>query len=73
MDVLLIEEESDRGRVAPKGVGELPMDGGAPAVAAAIENATGRSASALPVTPERVSVAPAVTSPGAVAMGGGMG
>lgn len=37
-----------------KGIGELPMDGGAPAVAAAIEHATGIAASALPLTPERL-------------------
>jgi CO/xanthine dehydrogenase Mo-binding subunit len=42
------------------------MDGGAPAVAAAIENATGVAASVLPVTPERVSGAPTVVTAGAV-------
>ena len=72
MDVLLVEAESGHGRVAPKGAGELPMDGGAPAVAAAIENATGLSASALPVTSERLSAAATIASPRTVAMGGGM-
>ncbi len=37
-----------------KGIGELPMDGGAPAVAAAVEHATGLSVDHLPLTPERL-------------------
>jgi CO/xanthine dehydrogenase Mo-binding subunit len=37
-----------------KGIGELPMDGGAPAVAAAIEHATGIIADSLPMSPERL-------------------
>ncbi|WP_437644412.1 xanthine dehydrogenase family protein molybdopterin-binding subunit [Sorangium sp. So ce362] len=37
-----------------KGIGEMPMDGGAPAVAAAVEHATGIAACALPLTPERL-------------------
>jgi CO/xanthine dehydrogenase Mo-binding subunit len=37
-----------------KGIGELPMDGGAPAVAAAVEHATGVAVTALPLTPERL-------------------
>ncbi|MEO6324351.1 MAG: molybdopterin cofactor-binding domain-containing protein, partial [Thermoanaerobaculia bacterium] len=35
-----------------KGLGELPMDGGAPAVAAAIEHATGIAMHDLPLLPE---------------------
>lgn len=35
-----------------KGIGELPMDGAAPAVVNAIENATGVSIHKIPVTPE---------------------
>ena len=35
-----------------KGLGELPMDGGAPAIAAAVEHATGLAADALPLLPE---------------------
>ncbi len=35
-----------------KGIGELPMDGGAPAIAAAIENATGLVLDELPLLPE---------------------
>jgi CO/xanthine dehydrogenase Mo-binding subunit len=37
-----------------KGIGELPMDGGAPAVAAAVEHALGVSLDRLPLTPERI-------------------
>ncbi|MBN4059088.1 xanthine dehydrogenase family protein [Endomicrobium sp. AH-315-J14] len=37
-----------------KGIGELPMDGGAPAVAAAIEHATGLAVDHLPLTPEKL-------------------
>jgi CO/xanthine dehydrogenase Mo-binding subunit len=40
-----------------KGIGELPMDGGAPAIAAAIEHATGIALAALPLTPERLFAA----------------
>lgn len=37
-----------------KGLGELPMDGGAPAIAAAIEHATGIAARDLPLLPEQL-------------------
>ncbi|MBK8256259.1 MAG: xanthine dehydrogenase family protein [Polyangiaceae bacterium] len=37
-----------------KGIGELPMDGGAPAVAAAVEHALGIPMDDLPLTPERL-------------------
>jgi CO/xanthine dehydrogenase Mo-binding subunit len=39
-----------------KGLGELPMDGGAPAIAAAVEHATGLVADALPLLPEELLV-----------------
>ena len=35
-----------------KGIGELPMDGGAPAILAAIEDATGASFTHVPLMPE---------------------
>jgi CO/xanthine dehydrogenase Mo-binding subunit len=35
-----------------KGIGELPMDGAAPAIVNAIEHATGVSITCIPVTPE---------------------
>jgi CO/xanthine dehydrogenase Mo-binding subunit len=40
-----------------KGIGELPMDGGAPAIAAAVEQATGLAVDHLPLTPERLFAA----------------
>ncbi|WP_437323889.1 xanthine dehydrogenase family protein molybdopterin-binding subunit [Sorangium sp. So ce381] len=53
--VVLVEEPFPFGPGGgAKGIGEMPMDGGAPAVAAAIEHATGIAACALPLTPERL-------------------
>ncbi|WP_437522922.1 xanthine dehydrogenase family protein molybdopterin-binding subunit [Sorangium sp. So ce726] len=53
--VVLVEEPFPFGPGGgAKGIGEMPMDGGAPAVAAAIEHATGIAAGALPLTPERL-------------------
>ncbi len=40
-----------------KGIGELPMDGGAPAIAAAVEHAVGVAMASLPLTPERILAA----------------
>jgi len=54
IDVHLLERPWEGGLVGAKGVGELPMDGGAPAVAAALENATGIQVDAIPATPERL-------------------
>ncbi len=45
------------GPFGAKGVGELPMDIPAPAVAAAVRQAIGRFVDALPITPERVAAA----------------
>ncbi|MBL8111670.1 MAG: xanthine dehydrogenase family protein [Acidobacteria bacterium] len=50
---LLVEAPYSRGPGGgAKGIGELPMDGGAPAIAAAIEHATGISMDNLPCLPE---------------------
>jgi len=38
-----------------KGIGELPMDGPAPAILNAIENATSRSFNRIPLMPELIS------------------
>ncbi|MFO0758759.1 MAG: xanthine dehydrogenase family protein molybdopterin-binding subunit [Byssovorax sp.] len=46
-----------------KGIGELPMDGGAPAIAAAVEHATGLALDALPLTPERLLAASKAAAP----------
>ncbi|MBC8167464.1 MAG: xanthine dehydrogenase family protein molybdopterin-binding subunit, partial [Bryobacteraceae bacterium] len=40
------------GPAGAKGIGELPMDGAAPAILSAIENATGVSISHVPLMPE---------------------
>ncbi|MBK8596325.1 MAG: xanthine dehydrogenase family protein [Holophagales bacterium] len=49
---ILVEAPYSRGPGGAKGVGELPMDGGAPAVAAAIEHATGLVLDRVPLLPE---------------------
>jgi len=54
IDVHLLERGFEGGPFGAKGVGELPMDGGAPAVLQAIENATGIAADEVPATPERL-------------------
>ena len=41
-----------RGPAGAKGIGELPLDGTAPAIANAVAHATGRDITRLPVTPE---------------------
>jgi CO/xanthine dehydrogenase Mo-binding subunit len=57
MDTVLVEKPYPHGPFGAKGVGELPIDGGAPAIAAAILNATGAFISELPMTPERLLTA----------------
>ena len=54
METLLVEDANPRHPFGAKGVGELPMDGGAPATLAAIENAAGIVSSTVPATPERL-------------------
>jgi CO/xanthine dehydrogenase Mo-binding subunit len=50
----LIEIPFAGGPFGAKGIGEIPMDAPAAAVAQAIERATGRVLDRLPMTPERV-------------------
>jgi CO/xanthine dehydrogenase Mo-binding subunit len=54
IDVHLLERGFADGPFGAKGVGELPMDGGAPAILQAIENATGIVPTEVPATPERL-------------------
>jgi CO/xanthine dehydrogenase Mo-binding subunit len=54
METIIIEKEYPHGPFGAKGVGELPMDGGAPAIAAAVFNATGAFVNEIPITPERL-------------------
>ena len=57
IEVALVEEEYPYGPFGAKGVGELPMDGGACAVASAIEDALGIHVDHVPATPERLMAA----------------
>ncbi len=54
MQVEMMEQPWSGPPFGAKGVGELPMDGPAPAVCAAIENATGIVVDAIPAVPERL-------------------
>jgi CO/xanthine dehydrogenase Mo-binding subunit len=55
---LLVEDPYSKGPGGgAKGLGEIPMDGGAPAVAAAIEHATGLVCDRLPLLPETLFAA----------------
>ncbi|MDW8241442.1 MAG: xanthine dehydrogenase family protein molybdopterin-binding subunit [Acidobacteriota bacterium] len=51
---ILVESPYPFGPFGAKGIGELPMDGGAPAIASAIYQATGLRVTELPITPERL-------------------
>ena len=57
MRVELVEQPFAGGPFGAKGVGEIPMDGGAPAVIAAIEDALGIAVDRVPATPERLLAA----------------
>ena len=50
----LIETQSSIGPYGARGAGEITMVGTAPALAAAVENAIGRSVTKLPITPEYI-------------------
>jgi CO/xanthine dehydrogenase Mo-binding subunit len=54
LSVEILEKPYSRGPFGAKGVGELPMDAPAPAIAAAVYNATGCFISSLPLLPERI-------------------
>ncbi|MBU4485028.1 xanthine dehydrogenase family protein molybdopterin-binding subunit [bacterium] len=53
-NTLILEYPVSHGPQGAKGVGELPMDGGAPAILNAIYNATGLWVTELPASPERL-------------------
>jgi CO/xanthine dehydrogenase Mo-binding subunit len=59
---LLVEAPFSGAPHGAKGVGELPMDVGAPAVVAAIHDATGAWIHELPASPERILAALDITS-----------
>ena len=54
MQTVILENPYPEGPYGAKGLGELPMDGPAPAVVAAVLHATGRLVSELPVSPDRL-------------------
>ncbi|MBL8149496.1 MAG: xanthine dehydrogenase family protein [Blastocatellia bacterium] len=54
METVLIENPYPYGPYGAKGIGELPMDGGAPALVAAIADAVGAVVTEIPATPERI-------------------
>ena len=54
MHTILVEIPFEGGPFGAKGIGEIPMDGPASAVAQAIEQATGAVLTQLPMTPERI-------------------
>jgi len=57
IDLVLLERPYAHGPFGAKGVGELPMDGGAPAAVNAICDALGVELDAIPATPERILAA----------------
>ena len=57
IETIIIEKEYPHGPFGAKGVGELPMDGAAPAIAAAVYDATGAFVPEIPITPERLLAA----------------
>lgn len=50
----IVEDPFPIGPSGAKGIGELPLDGGAPAVVSAVEHALGLRLNDLPITPERL-------------------
>jgi CO/xanthine dehydrogenase Mo-binding subunit len=54
MQTALLENPYPNGPYGAKGLGELPMDGPAPAVVAAVLHATGKLIPEIPLTPDRV-------------------
>jgi CO/xanthine dehydrogenase Mo-binding subunit len=57
LETILVEEPYPLGPHGAKGVGEIPMDGPAAAVAGAIEDALGVAMDELPMLPERIAAA----------------
>jgi CO/xanthine dehydrogenase Mo-binding subunit len=57
LTTILVENPYSGGPFGAKGIGELPMDGPAPAIIAAIHDATGVWLDEVPATPEKVLAA----------------
>src|SRR5262245_46097912 len=54
IESIIVENAYAYGPFGAKGIGELPIDGPAPAIAAAIFSATGVCVNEIPITPERL-------------------
>ena len=63
IDVAILENPYEHGPFGAKGVGEMPIDGPAPAIVNAIRS-LGLDVRSIPATPERILEAPAVQNPG---------
>jgi CO/xanthine dehydrogenase Mo-binding subunit len=61
MDVAILENPYEHGPYGAKGVGEMPIDGPAPAIVNAIRS-LGIDVRAIPATPERIFEAPRLSS-----------
>ncbi len=57
IDLVLLERPFAHGPYGAKGIGELPMDGGAPAAVNAVAAALGIDLDRIPATPERIAAA----------------
>ncbi|HRC57883.1 MAG TPA: molybdopterin-dependent oxidoreductase, partial [Kofleriaceae bacterium] len=57
LETVLVEEPYPYGPGGAKGVGEIPMDGPAAAVANAVEDALGCAFDSLPISPEKIATA----------------
>ena len=55
IDLVLLERPWEHGPFGAKGIGELPMDGGAPAAVNAIADALAIDLDRIPATPERIA------------------
>jgi CO/xanthine dehydrogenase Mo-binding subunit len=64
MDIRFLEFPYPHAEPGAKGVGEIPMDGLAPAIANAVAAATGVRVTELPITPEKLLVALGKAGPG---------
>jgi CO/xanthine dehydrogenase Mo-binding subunit len=54
MEAIILDNPYPLGPYGAKGVGELTLVGGAPAIAMAIEMAIGKPINQIPATPERI-------------------
>ncbi|MGH7149218.1 MAG: molybdopterin cofactor-binding domain-containing protein, partial [Planctomycetota bacterium] len=54
IETVLVEKPYPHGPFGAKGIGELPIDGPAPAIASAVADAIGTIVPEIPLTPERV-------------------